>query len=207
MLNGLSSTSTYIPLRTNKRNGMNVAIRPYVLRESDSVVLLGGKFRVGYTLADDGDYEKAKVEAINPETRVEQLKDFCKGFSWLNQSDRRFSTLVFFGFAAGPYDGAEALEAIEEKGLALEFLKRLESTYEQYNDASFTSIRKAAAALNDAWVIQSNGLFTAKPEVVALPEGVLGQKSALLNQAQDKYHGNVLSFTEKVKELKQNASE
>lgn len=203
MLNGLCSSNTYIPLRTNKRLGINVAIRPYVIRHSGAVILLGGKLRVGYTLADGGGYEKAAVTAINDEVREEQLREFCKGFSWLRSDSRRSSTLVFFAFAASEYDGELARDTITEEGLATNFLKRLQSTYEQYNDAGFTSIRKAASALNDAWLLQSesSSIFSPMPNTVQLPDEVVGQASALLNQAQDKYHGNVVSFAEKVAEL------
>ncbi len=199
MLNGLGSSGSYIPLKTNKRSGINIALRPYMVRASDEVVLLGGKFRVGFTIALNGEFEKTKIEAINDEARIAQLKEFCKGFSWMKEDARRFSTLVFVGFAASEYDGTAALERIEGEGMAVEFIQKLEATYAQYNDSKFTSVRKISAALNDAWMLKSAAVFSELPEVVQLPEAVVGKTSGLLNQAQDKCEDNVISFTAKVK--------
>ena len=198
LLDGLSSNGTYIPLRTNKRLGINVSIRPYVLRVTDTIVLFGGKLRVGYTI-EDGKYAKTKIEAINSKARVEQLKNFCKGFSWQKIDDRRMSTMVGFGVAGGDFDGASARVSVEEDGLAAKLIKDLESKYSQYNDdASFTSVRKVASALNDAWMLQSQAVYS---DAVNLPPSVVGQQTGLLNQAQDKYHDNVVSFQDKVNEL------
>ncbi len=204
MLDGLSSVGTYIPLRTNKKLGINVAIRPYVTRISDGVVLFGGKLRVGYTFkSGTGDYIKAKVTALNEETRVQQLKDFCKGWTWQNVSEGRFSTVVGIGVAGSKYDGDLVLDAITDSGLAGDFLKRLETTYSKYNDASFQAIRKASSALHDAWVLQmQSGVFAPLPVATQLPEAIVGQKTGVLNKAQDKYQDNVVDFQEKVNAMK-----
>lgn len=202
MLNGLSSSSTYIPLKTNKRYGLNIAIRPYVVRQSAGVMFFGGKLRVGFTIDDNGEFEKAKIVDLHYEDRVTRLADFCKGFSWLKGDDRRFSTIVGLAVAAGPYD-QEVLDKIIDDGLALDLINKLEATYSKYNDGqTFNSKRKAAAALADAWLIQGGEHIQPLPVATKMPEEVLGKTSKLLNQATDKYGENVVSFKEKVAELK-----
>lgn len=211
LLNGLSSVATYIPLRTNARLGLNVAIRPMVIRANDSVVLFGGKFRVGYTLNADKTPVKSKVTALNPEAAVEQLQNFCKGFAWQKKSPRRFSTIIGVGVAGSVYDGAAVLEKVIEDNLALELLDKIERTYKQYNDGStFTAKRKAATCLRDAWLLQADNpsIFKPTPDMVKLPQNVVGTASGkVLNQAQDKYYDNVVSFQEKVAELAAQAAE
>ena len=110
-----------------------------------------------------------------------------------------------FGIAAGPYDG-EVLDSIVEDGVAMELINKIESKYSQYNDGqTFNNKRKAAAALLDAWLIQAEGKFSPMPVATKMPEGVIGTASKLLNQGQDSYHDNVVSFAEKVAALKNNA--
>jgi len=209
MLNGLSSLGTYIPLRTNARMGINVAIRPMVFRADDQVVVFGGKLRVGYTLNPDKTPVKTKITALNDETAEDQLTQFCKGFSWQKQSCRRFSTIMGIGLAASKYDGEVALAKLVDDHLAFQFIDRLERTYKQYNDATFPSKRKAASALQDAWLLQAQNpqVFAPLPEAVQLPEDVVGTTSKVLNQAQDKYYDNVVSFKQKVAELAANVVE
>lgn len=209
LLHGLSSTATYIPLRTNKSQGINVAIRPIVRRLSDGVVLFGGTLRVGFTL--DGAYGspvKANVVDINEESRMERLKDFCKGFSWRRQDHRRFSTIVGIAFAATRYDRDGALEALDEGDVAKDFITRLENTYKQYNDVGFTANkRQAVAALNAAWLLQSEQVFSDPLEYTPLPEAIVGRRTGVLNQAQDKYGENVVAFTQKVTDWAEAAAE
>lgn len=204
MLNGLSSRGTYIPLKTNARVGINIAIRPYVMRLNSAVVMFGGKLRVGYTLDNNGYPINAKVVDLHEQQAFDRLQEFCKGFSWQRQDPRRFSTVVGLGVAASPYN-PEVLDTITNDGLASELLNKLESTYSQYNDgATFNHKRKAAAALQDAWILQGQSLFDDPPTVQVLPKGVVGKTGGkVLNQAQDKYTDNVVSFSEKVKALKE----
>ena len=204
MLHGISSHHTYIPLKTNARVGINIAIRPLVLRLNNNSVLFGGKLRVGYTLDNELNPVKAKIVDLHWEDAEKRLQEFCKGFTWGKQSAARFSTIVGMAVAASPYD-PEVLDKIVNDGLAAAMLNKLESTYSQYNDGQvFNHKRKAAAALNDAWLIQAEGMFQQPPEVQKLPEGVLGKATGkVLNHAQDKYHDNVVSFSKKVAELKQ----
>ena len=163
MLHGLSSHSTYIPLKTNARVGINIAIRPYVARLNSQVIMFGGKLRVGYTLDKNGYPIKTKVTDLHEEDAFNRLQEFCKGFSWQRQDFRRFSTVVGIGVAASPYD-PEVLDTIVNDGLASELLNKLESTYSQYNDgATFNHKRKAASALNDAWLLQAQSLVQPPP--------------------------------------------
>ncbi len=202
MLHGLNSRGTYISLRTNKSTGINVAIRPIVERLSEGVVLFGGKLRVGYTMDKKHNPLKATATSISSDAAAERLKDFCKGFTWIRADERRFSTVIGVGIAATRYDGDKAVSAIEEKGLAAEFLNSIEKKYKQYNDVGFTANkRKAIRALNAAWAIQSKRVFSEIPVAVQLPDDVVGMKSGVLNKAQEGYGGNVVSFQKKVAEL------
>lgn len=198
MLHGLDSNSTYIPLRTNKAQNINVAIRPWVERLSSGVVLFGGKLRVGYTM--DADHSPLKQATnINEETASDRLRNFCKGFTWLRSDTRRSSTILGFAVAAGQYDGEAAVARLESGELAADFINRLESKYKQYNDVGFTANKKLAIeALNAAWILQSDKLFTPVPETTQLPDHIVGMQSGVLNQAQDAYSENVVSFEEKV---------
>lgn len=200
LLDGLSSTSTYIPLKTNSRLGINIAIRPYVIRDSRGVVLFGGKLRVGYT-RENGQIVTTKITALNDEARVEQLRNFCKGFKWQKQSGRRFSTVVGIAVAAGRYDG-EVVDQVIETKLAQKLIDSLESKFSQYNDdQSFNAKRKAAGALEAAWLIQAQKVFQPMPEAEKMSPEALGTTSKVLNKAQDGYHDNVVSFQQKVEEL------
>lgn len=202
MLHGLDSISTYIPLRTNKAQGINVAIRPKVVRVSQGVVLFGGTFRVGYTMDENHEILKKSVTSISEDAAAARLQDFCKGFTWRKADNQRFSTIVGFGVAATRYDGEAILAALEEGQLAKDFITRLESKYKQYNDVGFTSNRRVAIqALNAAWTLQSNSVFAVLPKAEQLPGSVVGMHSGVLNQAQDSYNGNVLSFQDKVDAL------
>ena len=206
MLDGLSSTDTYIPLRVNARYGTNVAIRPMVFRLSDDVVMFGGKFRVGFTL-DGNEFVQAKVVDLHSEQKMERLAEFCKGFSWQKQGSRRFSTVMGFGIAAGPYDGEAILAKLVEDQIAGKMLDSIEKTYKKYNDVGFGPLkRKAVAALQDAWLLQAQNCFAPMPETQVMPDKVLGKSSKLLNKAQDKYHDNVVSFKQKVAEAKEKNS-
>ncbi len=208
MLNGLSSTASYIPLRQSNRYGLNVAIRPAVFRAGPDVVVFGGKLRVGYTLDNNGNPVKAKVLDLQEKDAVLRLRDFCKGFKWLKESRKRFSTIVGFGFAASQYDGGTAIERIEENDLVAEFINRLERTYKQYNEgATFTNKTQVIAAIDASWRMLMETVFIALPATTQLADHIIGKQSKLLNKAQDNYTDNVVSFGGKVKELAAIAAE
>jgi hypothetical protein len=210
MMNGLDSLQTYIPLRTNARYGINVAIRPMVMRVSDGVVLYGGKLRVGYTLDEKHRPVKTNVTDISGEVKVQRLQDFCKGFSWQKGDCHRFSTIIGFGVAATKFDKQGALSGLEENDTAVDFINRLESTYKQYNGVSFGNNKAAAAAaLNDVWILQSQNPHIFKPlqKFTPLPEAVVGTQTKMLNKAQDKYRDNVVSFQKKIDDLAEAESE
>jgi hypothetical protein len=201
LLHGLDSIGTYIPLRKNARYGINVAIRPMVIRVSSGVVLYGGKLRVGYTLDAKHNPIKTKITDISPEVRYTRLQEFCKGFSWQKADEKRFSTIIGFGLAATKFDRDAVMEHLENNNVAADFINRLETTYKQYNDVGFGNSKAAAgAALHEAWVLQSNSksIFKDWVEFVPLPKEVVGQKTPLLNKAQSQYHDNVVSFQQKV---------
>ena len=201
MLNGLDSIATYIPLRTNARYGINVAIRPMVMRASTGVVLFGGKLRVGYTLDNRHRPIKTNVTDISDDVKTQRLIEFCKGFSWQKSDHHRFSTIIGVGVAAGSFDGEAALAALETNEIASDFINRLERTYKQYNGVTFGNSKGAAiAALNAAWILQSNNprIFKPLPEFQQLPEGIIGKQTPIMNKAQDKYRDNVVSFQQKV---------
>ena len=210
MLNGLDSTSTYIPLRTNARYGINVAIRPMVMRVSSGVVLFGGKLRVGYTL--DGKHEpvKSNVTEISQDVAVKRLKDFCKGFSWQKGNHQRFSTVMGFGVAATKFDKEGVLTGLEVNNTAQDFITRLERTYKQHNEVTFGNNKGTAAlALEAAWLLQcdSPAIFQALQDFTPLPDAIVGKQSGLLNKAQDKYRSNVVSFQKKVDDWAEAAAE
>ena len=204
MLHGLDSNSTYIPLRTNKTLGINVAIRPFVQRLSKNVVLFGVKLRVGYTMEKTHNSLKKSITDISEDVAAGRLRDFCKGFTWLKADARRFLTIVGFAVAATVYDGEQAAIALEESNLAAEFITRLENKYQQYNnDVGFgANKRKAIQALTAAWALQSSKVFTSlpAPATTQLPDVIVGMSSGVLNKAQKGYNGNVLSFEAKVVE-------
>ena len=200
MLHGLDSTGTYIPLRTNKAIGINISIRPMVERVAEGVVLYGGKLRVGYTMDEKHKPLKSTPQNINPKAAAQRLKDFCKGFTWQRADERRFSTIVGVGIAATQYDGEKAVSAIDEKGLAADFINSLEKKYKQYNEVGFgANKRNAIKALNAAWAIKSKYVFSSLPSDNQSPDTVVGMASGVLNQAQKGYKTNVLSFNKKVK--------
>lgn len=204
MLHGLDSTSTYIPLRTSARYGINVAIRPMVLRVSDGVVLFGGKLRVGYTLDEKHRPVKTPVTEISEEVMVKRLQEFCKGFSWQKGGPKRFSTVIGIGVAATRFDKEKVTDYMIENNVAADFIARIERTYKQYNGVGFGNAKGAAIeAMREAWVLQSDNarIFGDKFEFTPLPETVVGKQTALLNKAQDKYKDTVVSFADKVKEL------
>ncbi len=208
MLHGLDSNSTYIPLRVNKKSGINVAIRPFVTRLSESIVLFSVKLRVGYTMDEGHNILSKSATDISEDVAAGRLKDFCKGFTWQRADNRRFSTIVGFAVAASRYDGEQAAIAMEENNLAAEFINKLETKYKQYNDVGFTANkRKAIQALAAAWALQSDSVFTDLPTTTQLPDGIVGLSSGVLNKAQDGYHNNVVSFTEKVAALKAAAAD
>ena len=209
MLNGLDSIATYIPLRTNARYGINVAIRPMVMRASTGVVLFGGKLRVGYTLDNRHRPIKTNVTDISEDVRMQRLTDFCKGFSWQKQDEGRFSTIIGVGVAAGLYDGPAALLALESNEIAADFINRLERTYKQYNGVTFGNNKAAAiAALNAAWILQSNNRQIFMPlQWQQLPEEIVGKQTPIMNKAQDKYRDNVVSFQQKVNDWVEQAQE
>ncbi len=199
MLNGLDSKGTYIILRQNKRRGINIGIRPFITRVNPNVVLLGGKLRVGYTLDDNHQPVKVKVVDLHEKDAVLNLRDYCKGFSWLRESRRRFSTILGIGVAASCYDGDAALAAIEANEVAADFIGRVERQYKQYNDGiGFKNKTKVIAALAAAWSMQLPSNFIPLPSATQLPDVVVGKQSKLLNQAQENYGKNVVSFTDKV---------
>ena len=210
MLNGLDSIQTYIPLRTNARYGMNVAIRPMVMRPSAGVVLFGGKLRVGYTLDEKHRPVKGNITEISDEVRVQRLTDFCKGFSWQKQNPQRFSTIIGMGIAGSAFDGPAVLEALETNQVAADFINRLERTYKQYNGVTFGNNKAAAInALNAAWILQSNNRHIFRPltEYTQLPGEVVGKQTPILNKAQDKYRDNVVSFQQKVDDWAEQAAQ
>lgn len=208
MLNGLNSKDTYITLRQNKSTGINFSIRPIVSRSSDGVVIFGGKLRVGFTLDNQHAPIKTSVTALNDAAAFQRLKDYGAGFSWLKQNEIRFSTIVGLAFAASKYDWTLAEVALTENELASDFIARLERTYSQYHDgAKFQNKRLVIAALDAAWRMQATNVFRVMPETVQLPETVVGYQSKLLNEAQDSYVGNVVSFADKVKAMAEKSAE
>lgn len=200
MLHGLDSTRTYIPLRMNKNLGINVAIRPFVQRLSENLVLFATTLRVGYTMDGNHNILKKSVTDISKDVAADRLRDFCKGFKWLKGSSCRFSTIVGFAVAASLYDEDQTVIALEENNIAAEFINRLDTKYQQYNDVGFSNKRKAIKALNAAWALQISNVFTSIPSSTQLPDVIVGMKSGVLNKAQKGYDGNVLSFEAKVAE-------
>lgn len=210
LLHGLDSVGTYIPLRTNKRFGLNIAIRPMVMRVSEGVVLFGGKLRVGYTLDPSHLPIKGNITDISEDVRVKRLQEFCKGFSWQKADARRFSTIMGLGIASTVYDRDAVLEYLVENKTAADFINRLERTYKQHNDVTFASHKAAAIeVMNAAWILQSDHpkVFMPLPETVQLPEEVVGKQTPLLNQAQGKYHNNVVSFQQKINDWAEQAAQ
>lgn len=203
MLHGLNSFSTYIPLRVNKSMGINVAIRPFVIRVSNDVILYNTKLRVGYTLDEHNKPLEKSVIDISEDVAAAHLKNFCKGFTWQKSDGRRFSTVIGFAVAASKYDGEQAAIVLEENNLAEKFISTLEAKYKQYNDVGFTSKRKVIQALNATWnfQIQSGAVFSVLPLTTQLPDAIIGLQSGVLNKAQKGYDGNVVSFQKKVAEL------
>ena len=201
MLNGLDTNGTYIPFRQNKGTGINVAIRPRVFRIAPNVLVFGGTMRVGFTLDEDHNPIKAVVVDLNDAAAVERLKDYCAGFSWLKQNRQRFSTILGVAVAASRYDYEETLETVNVD-MVTQFVNRLERQYKKYNgDIGFQYKRKIVQALQAAWVIQMEGMFSEMPQAQKIPSSVVGTQSKLLNQAQDKHADNVISFKDKVAEL------
>lgn len=206
LLHGTDSLSTYIPLRINTSTGINVAIRPFVTRISDNAVLYSVKLRVGYTLNKNKKIMKASAININEKAASERLKNFCKGFAWMNLNAQRFSTMIGVVLAATQYDGAKTLERMEEKGMAAEFIDQLERRYKQYNNAGFTTNKKRAIqALDAAWILHSRQIFSSMPDETTLPKDLVGLHSGVLNEAQENYSGNVVSFMDKVAKLAEEA--
>lgn len=209
LLNGLDSNSTYIPLRANKKAGINVAIRPVIIRINQDTVLFGAKLRVGYTLDENHCPVKSSVTDISPDVSAQRLVDFCQGFTWRRADERRCSTIVGFAVAASQYDGAAILHKVYENPLVEKFIAGLEATYKDHNGVGFAACRRTAiAALRASWAIQigTSGAFNPLPEIEVLPEDVVGeQTSGILNKAEDNYHDNVVSFSKKVKELAEEA--
>ena len=209
MMHGLDSKGTYIPLRTNARYGLNVAIRPRVMRVSSGVVLFGGTLRVGFTLDEKHQPVKTNVTDISDDVRIQRLTDFGKGFAWAKKDKGRFSTVIGVGFAASAFDGPTAIDALETNGVAADFINRLERTYKQYNGVSFGNNKVAAIeALNAAWILQSNNPRIFKPlqEFTPLPEEIVGKQTKVLNKAQDKYRDNVVSFQQKIDDWTEEAA-
>jgi hypothetical protein len=210
MLNGLDSIGTYIPLRTNARYGLNVALRPRVLRVSSGVVLYGGTLRVGYTLDDKHQPVKTNVTDISDDVRIQRLQDFGKGFAWAKKSKERLSTIIGMGIAASAFDGPAAINSLETNQIASDFINRLERTYKQYNGVTFGNNKAAAIeALNAAWILQSDNPRIFKPlqEFTPLPEEVVGKQTKMLNKAQDKYRDNVVSFQQKIDDWAEQAAQ
>lgn len=210
MLNGLDSVGTYIPLRTNARYGLNVALRPRVMRVSSGVVLYGGTLRVGFTLDEKHRPIKTNVTDISDEVRMQRLTEFGKGFAWAKKDHHRFSTIIGMGIAASAFDGSAAIEALETNAVAADFINRLERTYKQYNGVTFGNNKAAAIeALNAAWILQSANPRIFKPlqEFTPLPEAIVGKQTKLLNKAQDKYRDNVVSFQQKIDDWAEQAQD
>ena len=208
LLSGLDSISTYIPLRTSKKTGINVALRPVVIRLNKESVLVGAKLRVGYTLDDTHNPVKSSVTNISPEVSAQRLIDFCQGFTWRRADERRCSVIVGFAVAASQYDGEAILAKLYENPIAANFVADLEATYKEHNGVGFAACRRTAVtALRAAWGIQigTSGAFNPLPEIEVLPAGVVGQQTGILNKAEDNYHDNVVSFSKKVKELAEEA--
>jgi len=210
MMHGLDSNSTYIPLRTNARYGLNVALRPRVMRVSSGVVLFGGTLRVGFTLNERHQPVKTNVTDISDDVRIQRLTEFGKGFAWAKKTKERFSTVIGVGFAASAFDGEAAIAALETNGVASDFINRLERTYKQYNGVTFGNNKAAAVeALNAAWMLQSKNprIFKELQDFTPLPEGVVGKQTKVLNKAQDKYRDNVVSFQQKIDDWAEQAAE
>ena len=210
MMNGLDSKGTYIPLRTNARYGLNVALRPRVMRVSSGVVLFGGTLRVGYTLDEKHQPVKTNITDISDDVRMQRLTDFGKGFAWAKKDEQRFSTIIGMGIAASAFDGPGAINALETNQIAADFINRLERTYKQYNGVTFGNNKSAAIeALNAAWILQSNNPRIFKPlqDFTPLPEEIVGKQTKVLNKAQDKYRDNVVSFQQKIDDWAEQAAE
>lgn len=211
MLNGLDSKQTYIPLRQVKKSGINLAIRPLVDRISSELILFGAKLRVGFTLDENHTLVKTNVVDISPTVAVDRLKDFCKGFSWINIDPRRFSTILGFASVAGIYDRDILLKKMDEEEITHNFINTLETQYKQYNsNIRFQNKGLIVAALDASWKIQVQNLFYGGTDVgqSTTPEIIIGESSKLLNQANEtKYDDNVVSFKDKVATMAADAAE
>lgn len=195
LLNGLDSKGTYIPLRVDEEAGINVAVRPIVLRVSDEIVLVGGKLRCGYTLNSSKNQIK-NVTAISKAVEEKRLQDFCKGFTWQNQDSTRLSTVIGVGIAATMSDKQQVHQHMTDTNAAEEFINKAETTYKEHNGVGFGTYKLAAIEILDAaWRVRNPLVFTENDKV----------KNSVELQHTPKH--NVVSLTKKIKELAKEASD
>jgi len=146
VMNGLSSTESYVILHRQKRNAMHLAIRPMVFRLGTQTIFVGGKLRIG----GDGTYGGQvpdKIAATDVDERLEQLKAGYTGFSWSREDSRRVSTTVGLGFAATESDG----EAFRDYFTEVDFIDKLVNVIENRTGTTVQNKRKVKQLLSDAY--------------------------------------------------------
>ena len=197
LLNGRTDGAAYIPLKVDYDTGINISLRPYAERIDANMVLFGGKFRVAYMLDDWGHVIEGQVVDLHDEDKAKRLHDACKGFNWTRASAKRFSTVVGVVMAATQYQ-PEVLTKVVDLGIATELLDHIHNMYKENNDGEFENLKKAAACLQDAWMLQGANHFK---QASKLHPEVAGTHSEIINKGDDTYKSNVVSFREKVEQL------
>lgn len=108
---GLSTTSSYVILARNGRMGVHLALRPFVQRLNEHVVLLGGRLRIAFDFVARGEVvRQAKFASFDEDEVAKILKEEFPGFKWETKSTKRLSTTVGIMIAAGQGDGDDFKE-------------------------------------------------------------------------------------------------
>lgn len=204
---GISTTNTYVVLTRNGRQGMHMALRPYITRVNEFVVLMGGRLRIAFDFQEQGRVATPrKYDSMDVDEKIKALKEEFPGFQWETGDARRCSTTAGILVAAGDGD----LEAFKKQWEEIDFVGALLDELSAKAKQTLHGLKgekKAQETMYDALTKKFEKSFPyAFYGEGVLDEGLLGEISGLVNTSQRGYARTLKAFTKKVNRFQDKAA-
>lgn len=174
LVDGLSSTNSYVALVHKSRVPVLLQFKPFIERVDQNVLSIGGKLSAFFD-ANKSD----KIEGLGYDEREQKLAKAFAGLQARKRSYKRVGTLIGLSTLAGVNQLRAYRAAFKDSGVVAKLLTFIESNY----GVEIENKRKVKEALEDMYLhqIETNHLFAdVKVEAKAIPKTLLGRSTPVV---------------------------